>query len=80
LVKLGEKEQAKEEFNALIGYFPSLDALSKYLQALVYWQEFDEAKRLLHDYEIRLKHMPKHAKKLNSRWIKEIEALKIKLK
>jgi len=77
LVNLGKKEQAKEEFNALIGYVPSLEPLSKYLQALVYWQEFDEAKRLLYDYEIRLKHMPKYAKKLNSVWIKEIETLKI---
>ncbi|WP_392564264.1 tetratricopeptide repeat protein [Orbus wheelerorum] len=80
LVKLGEKEQAHEEFKAVVDYYPSLDALSNYLQALIYWQEFDEAKKQLNNYEIRLKHMPKYAKKMNSQWIKEIEELKAKLK
>ncbi|WP_392562550.1 tetratricopeptide repeat protein [Orbus sturtevantii] len=80
LAKLGEKEQAREQYKALIDYYPSLDALSQYLQTLVYWQEFTEAKKLIDDYERRLKLMPKHVKRLNSQWIKEIEELKTKLK
>lgn len=79
LVCLGEKQLAQQEFNVLIDYFPSLEALSQYLMVLVHWQEFAEAKKLLQNFQIRLKHMPKHAKRINAQWIKEIKQLQTKL-
>lgn len=76
LVALNDKTGANEEFSALIDYYPSLEALSQYLSALVQWREFDKARIRLNEYQMRIKHMPRHAKKLNAQWIKEIEQLK----
>lgn len=76
LVALDDKVAAKEEFDALINYYPSFEALAQYLAVLIEWHEYDEAKAQLGDYAIRLKHMPKHSKRLNAKWIKEIENLK----
>lgn len=73
LVCLGEKQLAKEEFHVLIDYYPSLEALSQYLQVLVHWNDFIQAEQLLQNYKMRLKHMPRHTKRINAQWIKEIK-------
>lgn len=79
LMRMNEKELAKEEFKALIGYYPSLEALSQYIGALIQWNEIDEAKAQYGNFEMRLKHMPKHSKRLNAQWINEIKQLKSKI-
>lgn len=79
LVSLGDKEQAQQEFDALISYYPNLEAIAYYLQTLIMWNQIDTAKQTLQTIEQRLKHMPKHAKQLNSQWIKEIEQSRQKL-
>ena len=79
LVSLNEREQAKEELEALISYYPSLEAISFYLQTLIGWNNIDKANQVLQIIEQRLKHLPKHSKRLNTQWIKEIEQSKQKL-
>ncbi|WP_294833658.1 tetratricopeptide repeat protein [uncultured Gilliamella sp.] len=79
LVALDDKQQANQEFDALIGYYPSLEAISYYLQTLINWNEIDQARAILQTIEQRLRHMPKHSKRINSQWIKEIEQSKQKL-
>lgn len=79
LVSLGLKEEAQEEFNALISYYPSLEAASYYLQTLIEWHQISLAKEVLQKIELRIKHLPKHAKRINLTWIKEIEETKQKL-
>lgn len=79
LIGLDLKEEAQEEFNALISYYPSLEAASYYLQTLIEWQQISLAKEVLQKIELRLKHMPKHAKRINQTWIKSIEQSKQKL-
>lgn len=79
LVSLELKEEAQEEFNALISYYPSLEAASYYLQTLIEWHQISLAKEVLQKIELRIKHLPKHAKRINQTWIKEIEETKQKL-
>ena len=79
LVALELKEEAQEEFNALISYYPSLEAASYYLQTLIEWHQISLAKEVLQKIELRIKHLPKHAKRINQTWIKEIEETKQKL-
>lgn len=79
LVSLELKEEAQAEFNALISYYPSLEAASYYLQTLIEWHQISLAKEVLQKIELRIKHLPKHAKRINQTWIKEIEETKQKL-
>lgn len=79
LVALELKEEAQEEFNALISYYPSLEAASYYLKTLIEWHQISLAKEVLQKIELRIKHLPKHAKRINQTWIKEIEETKQKL-
>lgn len=73
LVALDKKQQAQQEFNELLGYTPTFEALSCYLKALIRWGDNEEAKKQLQAYKVRLKYMPSHAKRLNAQWIKEIK-------
>lgn len=79
LVSLNQIEQAKEEFEALIDYYPSFEAISYYLQTLIDWNEINKANQVLQIIDHRLKHLPKHAKKLNNQWIREINQSRQKL-
>ncbi|WP_392559636.1 tetratricopeptide repeat protein [Orbus mooreae] len=79
LVALDKQQQAQQEFNALLGYTPTFEALSCYLAALIRWGNTEEARKQLLEFETRLKHMPKHAKRLNAQWIKEIKQIEAQL-
>lgn len=79
LVELDEKQAAKEEFNSLLGYYPSLEAAVFYIATLIRWQAIDEAKQFADEISTRIKHLPKHAKQMNAQWIKEFDELKTKL-
>jgi hypothetical protein len=80
LVSLNQVEQAKKEFQALIDYYPSFEAISYYLQTLINWNELDKANSVLQIIDNRLKHLPKHSKQLNNQWIKEINQSRQKLR
>lgn len=79
LVSLDDKDQANQEFASLISYYPNLEAISYYLQTLIKWHQINQAKDVLQTIEQRLRHMPKHSKRLNSQWIEEIEQSKKQL-
>ena len=79
LVSLNEREKAKKELETLISYFPSLEAISFYLQTLIGWNQIDKANHVLLIIEHRLSYLPKHTKRLNAQWIKNIEQSKQKL-
>ena len=79
LVSLNEREQAKKELENLISYIPSLEAISFYLQTLIGWNQIDKANNVLQIIEHRLSYLPKHTKRLNAQWIKDIEQSKQKL-
>ncbi|MCX8650804.1 tetratricopeptide repeat protein [Gilliamella sp. B2776] len=79
LVSLNEREHAKEEFEALITYFPNLEAISFYLKTLIGWNQIDHAIQVLHIIEQRFNQLSKHSKRLNAKWIEEIQQSKQKL-
>ena len=79
LVSLNQIEQAKEKFEALVDYYPSFEVISYYLQTLINWNEINKANQVLQIIDHRLRHLPKHVKKLNSQWIRKINQSRQKL-
>lgn len=66
---LGEYDKAKEEFGALIQYFPGPEAKCRYALMLKKLGENDQAQRLFEDIKITARHSPHHYYKMHKHWI-----------
>jgi hypothetical protein len=70
---MDDQQLAREEYEVLIGYYVGLEARTRYLEALIQWQDTARAKKLLQENMKIVKHMPKSARQLNDEWIARLE-------
>ncbi|WP_109077628.1 hypothetical protein [Aggregatibacter kilianii] len=76
LTKLDDRVGAMREFNALVAYYPTLEAHISYVEILLQWNEKEKAKQLLDVAELHIKRQPPHVKRLNAEWIKRAKQLR----
>lgn len=79
LAELNEKIAAKEEFDALVDYHPSLEVYVRYAEVLLNWGDKTGAKQQLDALDQRVKFLPKHSKRLNAEWINAANKLKTQI-
>lgn len=79
LTKLDDRAGAMREFNALVEYYPTLEAHISYIEILLQWNETQKAKQLLDLAELHIKRQPPHVKRLNAEWIKQAKQLRKQL-
>ncbi|QIQ21375.1 tetratricopeptide repeat protein [Zophobihabitans entericus] len=75
LAQLGEQQAAREEFDALVDYHPSLEVYVRYAEVLIMWGDRSGALKQLEALEHRVKFLPKHAQRLNAEWISMADKL-----
>ncbi len=71
----GDREKARAEFEALIGYYAGMEARARYVDILNDWGETDAARRLVDDSLRHAGHLPAYAKRLNETWIRRLKQL-----
>lgn len=80
LIFLNEKQQAVKNFELLFQQNPSLEAQICYVEALIHWNEIEKARQTLEQIEEHINLLPKHAKRLNTQWITQVNKLRQQLK
>ncbi len=68
-VSLGQQARAREEYDVLIGYYAGFEAKSRYIDALIDWQDMDTASTQLTALLADIKRAPPHVKELNAPWV-----------
>ncbi len=69
----GERDQAKQEFDALIGYYAGIEARVRYVEVLENWGEQKAAAKLVDESLQHIKHMPAGSRRLNAEWIRDLK-------
>jgi hypothetical protein len=69
LVAAGQRERAREEFDALVTRYVGYEARARYADALRDWGEGDAARRLAEDSLRGARRLPRYARKANKAWI-----------
>ena len=69
----GDRAKAREEFDALIGYFAGIEARVHYIEVLEGWGEHAAASALVEESLRHIKHMPAGSRRLNDEWIRELQ-------
>lgn len=71
----GDRARAKEEFEALVGYYAGFEARARYAQLLSEWGE-DDAARVLRNESLRqANRLPRYARVMNKEWIEQLQRL-----
>lgn len=73
LAASGERDKAREEFDALIGYFAGIEARARYVEILESWGEPAAAAKLVTESLRHIKHMPNSSRRLNEEWIRQLK-------
>ena len=73
LAASGQRDKAREEFDALIGYFAGIEARARYVEILESWGENAAAATLVNDSLRHIKHMPNSSRRLNEEWIRQLK-------
>ncbi len=73
LAACDERIKAREEFDALIGYFAGIEARVRYIEVLEGWGEHAAASALAEESLRHVKHMPAGSRRLNDEWIRELK-------
>lgn len=71
----GDRAQAREEFDSLIGYFAGIEPRARYAEILLGWGETEAAGRLVEESLRHIKHMPASARRLNAEWIAQLKQM-----
>ena len=69
----GERDKAREEFDALIGYFAGIEARARYVEILENWGDHDSARKLVEESLRHIRHMPSGSRRLNEEWIRSLK-------
>lgn len=69
----GERDKAKQEFDALIGYYAGIEARVRYVEVLENWGEQKAAAKLVDESLQHIKHMPAGSRRLNAEWIRDLK-------
>lgn len=80
LVKLNQTEQARAVFSSLTdNQYASIETYVCYAQALIDWGDKTEAAVQLKAVDDRIRFLPKHARQINAKWIKQANELRRQL-
>ena len=71
----GDRAKAKEEFEALVGYYAGMEARARYAQALTNWGELDAARSLSLESLRLVRRLPRYAQRINQPWIERLQRL-----
>lgn len=69
----GDRDKARAEFDAVIGYFAGIEARVRYIEVLEGWGEHAAASALVEDSLCHIKQMPAGSRRLNDEWIRELK-------
>ena len=69
----GDRDKAREEFDALIGYYAGIEARVRYIEVLEGWGEQQAAADLVAESLRHIKHMPAGSRRLNAEWINQLK-------
>ncbi|MBL0162306.1 MAG: tetratricopeptide repeat protein [Xanthomonadales bacterium] len=72
LAACDERTNAREEFDALIGYFAGIEARVRYIEVLEGWGEHAAASALVEESLRHVRHMPAGSRRLNEESIREL--------
>lgn len=70
-----DRERAREEFDAVIGYFAGYEARACYADVLAGWGEHEAARRLAGESLERARHLPAFARRANKPWLQSLQRL-----
>ncbi len=73
LVAANERERARVEFDALVGYFVGYEARARYADALLEWGEGESAQRLARESLVHIRRLPRYAQRANQQWIDRLK-------
>lgn len=79
LAASGERDKAREEFDALIGYFAGIEARARYVEVLESWGDQAAAAELVTESLRHIKHMPSSSRRLNEEWIRQLKQASARL-
>lgn len=79
LAASGERDKAREEFDALIGYFAGIEARARYVEVLDNWGDHGAAAELVAESLRHIKHMPSSSRRLNEEWIRQLKQASARL-
>jgi hypothetical protein len=68
-----DRARAREEFEALIGYFAGIEPRARYVGILRDWGEDEAADALVEESLRHIKHMPASSRRLNEEWIRALK-------
>jgi len=68
----GNRPKAREEFDALVGYFSGFEAQAHYAEVLAGWGEVDAAVRLRDEALKKAKRLPAYARRMNREWLQRL--------
>ncbi|WP_392565281.1 hypothetical protein RHO15_06630 [Utexia brackfieldae] len=81
LVKLNQSDEAKAVFVSLTeNQYASIETYVCYAQALIDWDDKTAAAEQLTALDERVRFLPKHAKQLNAKWLKQANELRRQLR
>ncbi len=69
----GDRDKARHEFDALVGYFSGFEAHAHYAEVLDGWGEREAAVRLRDESLRRAKRLPAHSRRMNREWLRRLE-------
>ncbi len=73
LAACAERDKARAEFDALIGYYAGIEARLRYVEVLEGWGEHDAAVELVAESLRHISHMPAGSRRLNAEWIRQLK-------
>lgn len=75
LAAAGERERAREEFEALIGYYAGFEARARFAEVLLGWGEAGAARGLAQTALKHVAQMPSYSRRMNAEWLKRLEKI-----
>lgn len=72
---LGDRKQADEEFETLIGYYAGYEPRARYADILAGWGERERARELCERSLREVKRLPAYARTINKEWIERLQRL-----
>lgn len=66
---LGDRKQAREEFEVLVDYYAGLEARARWAEILLGWGDTERAQSLVAESMKSAARMPRHARELNREWL-----------
>jgi hypothetical protein len=73
LAACGDRDKARAEFDALVGYYAGIEARVRYIEILEGWGEHAAARKLVDESLRHVRHMPAGSRRLNEEWIRQLK-------